>query len=88
MAATGLEFDQGTVDTFLYRTTLPCPFGFPQARPGLVLPQLRLHPVEVGDLAQEPSGAARGLLKGFMELAPCVCPARGQRDRFPATLCE
>ena len=51
-----------------------------QGGTGLFLAQLRLNPIEVGDLEQDPSDDARRLLLGLEELAPHVGMATHEFD--------
>lgn len=46
--------------------------GAPLSKPGF-------GPVEGGDLTQDPSGLLWGVLAGFVEAAPGVCPASNER---------
>ena len=80
MAAVELHSRECPVDAQGDHTALAGACGQPLGWCGLDLALMFFDAVEVLDLQQQPAGVLGCALFGFEELAPCVCPARGQGD--------
>jgi hypothetical protein len=78
VAAGLLEEDQSAAQALVDRTTLAQARGGACVGTGLAAMQVLLDAIEMGDLAQDPFAALRGLLARFEEVAACVGPASRQ----------
>src|ERR1044071_158625 len=79
MAPTGFEARERTVQPLNNRSALVCPDSFSYHRTGSAFPQLSFDPIQMLDLAQEPSGCARRFFQRFVNLSSHVSPATRER---------